>query len=505
MQFENTKLMPRWVFIANLRTNLCRKSDSDANSNANQTIIHSMYAGGGWSPQMPHAAVSMKTWPFEKSTEVPNGCTAQEQIDEEMAVRLDILNNLKKDEGTDEGRVVLQAFRDLYCDKKGNLHKLTIENAYWTHSGHQRMEFCFTEAYTQYKLVEFKNSVTKVEADKEPLVPFVPEIPTLIGTYVDLRDILEDQLRVNANVGEQNKLTVFDYIKNAVIMIGTTGVLGITEKAFRKLCAAQGLEGKGKGSSGVVSRQAWLIAYLDWLYAGKLELVRRVNEPPKKTSGTETIDNPEYIDIRELHPDHTDPRCNIAVIVRICEKNLDRLRDYVKENGQDNDKVKDGSRADTVSKLEYEIFRRGKDGKGEPWSFDEANAWVTSKRKGLGKAGGYKAPVVTAKPEPFKIEKITGPVQSAYTPACVREQMSELTGIPLAINQGVAQGAIKKNSQLRDQLDFVWELVATDPTDKMILDMLGELKSLKTGNTDAFQALVPQVHQLIKASIPAAV
>ena len=508
MLFAKQKEVPFWSLISTPLTNLSREDDSSANSTPNLEIIESMVNQGGWSSQFPAAIVSMQLWPFQS---VRNGCSAQAYLDAEMQRRKDVFDNLVKGAKDEHGRFLLKAFIDLYCyqDKEGKdvLHGLTLKNAFWVHSGHQRTQFVFLNAYVAYLTrLKARSEETKKEVleDMPTLAEFALDIPAVIGTYVEkdrstsdiLREISRDQISINMAAGKQNVPKLKDAIKVAVLEIGDSLAPMIKERPFRALFSLK--DGGSGDNSGAMPRHAYKLALINWFYAGTLKFVDKLFAQPKiEINGEKNQDNPNYIALSEVALSHEDPMSDASVISRLMEPSLEMLKSYVTKYGHkyiDASKIKPGDK-DPVSAIEYEIFDRG-----TAWSLEEATEWVRSKCKGAG-IGVYKAPVSTPKDTSklpaAVVTSLNQTVTSDRTPTAFREFVGKFTGTPTAAGKEVNTNADAKAQELKGPLDAIWTLGTSD-FEKLLLKSFEVTCQLKEGNPPAFEALVNEFAKLVE-------
>lgn len=493
MLWSQAKRYPFWHFIADKVTNLGRQEDSDRNSNANLEIQESMLNCGGWSDQFPMAAVSMKNWP--ECFTVDPGCSAEDYIAREMARRQQSLEDLKKDV-TEDGVLRLEAFITLFCNKDGELHKLTLSNGKWVHSGHQRTQFDYLTAYTLY-LIRLRNNAkipdtytdgkgNVIVNDKPLIVEWIHEIPCVVGTYTDEMDILKDQLQINAAAGKQNKLKVFDMLKAAIMFIGSGFTPNGTERQFRELCAIPTSDKDKGGNSGAGPRHAFLLGLVNYFYAGALGFAKKITAEPKLTDKAgDKYPNPDYIALSEVALGHDDPMCDISVIVRLMEPSLKRLKEYIETYGKGSKRVTEQGKADTVSAIEYQIWERK-----SPFTLEEGTAWMKSRC--LNAPPGIRAePLVIKTPEAFDVKKLDGLIESERVPEVVRDVLAQLVGKQKDIASPVMANVQTVAQDMRSQLNAVWSLDIKNPFDKMLLDCITTATDLRDGNPEAYQAVLP--------------
>jgi hypothetical protein len=454
-----------------------------------------MASGRGWSAQFPIAIVEMSNWPFTASA-VTGGMPAADYIKAENERRATLYDHLAKDVSPD-GQLRLEAFEEMYCDEDKKLHRLTVSNAYWVHAGHQRSQFVFFNAFVLFKKMQRDNAaLTKKDDIKEAIQvdAFDLTVPAVVGTYIDLRDIIADQMQANSSAGKQKKLTNFDYLKSAVFLIGNDPEPRIAERPFRNLCAQAGVGDKA-GSSGAMPRWAFLVASVNWLYAGATRLVERLmmEKHDKDEAGNKRV-NPEWIDTAEVALGHEDAMCDISVIARLTEPSLKKLGAYIDQYGRNSKRVTQDKKPDEVSAIEYEVFERG-----YPWSKEEALAWVASRQKGNSLT--YKEPKKVVADEPFKVETLKTLVESDRMPQGMRELLSERTKIPMRAGEDIPAETANKAGTLKEGLDFVWGLDLSSDTHKGLYDLICELGRLRDGNPTAFVQLVPELRTMVATAI----
>ncbi|MDE1971507.1 MAG: hypothetical protein KGI50_08105, partial [Patescibacteria group bacterium] len=263
MKDVKSSMVQVWCIIANALTNTGRANESSPNSKDNLALIDNfstpVLGRCGWSSDFPAIIVSMKNWFFEKGHDTvykDAGCTAQEYILKEMEERAKTLQRLvdavknAKNEQLRAAELELQNYREIFCDAKGELNKLTLANAYWVDSGHQRLEWVFIPA--RLKWLTMKDIADKANAEAMKIDPkFVPAefatfdttIPAKIREYTNYDEIVDTQYRGNNDAANQNRLTWKDYTKAAYRRIGAGTVPKVSESEFR----AGGGEGPRRG------------------------------------------------------------------------------------------------------------------------------------------------------------------------------------------------------------------------------------------------------------------
>lgn len=506
MEFGKLLEVLFWNMVSTPLTNH-REEDSNEKSTANLEIIESMIIQRGWSPQFPCVAVSMKNWPFEKSELVPLGCTAQQYIDREMERRRTLFENLVKNAKDATDRTQLKAFIALYCfqdnDGKDCLNVLTIKNAYWVHSGHQRTQFVFMNAYVAYLTRLETASLAKTTEAAEDIAPpdgFRLTIPTLIGTFSTnlppdaiLREIARDQLTANMAVGKQNVPKLKDAIKFAVWEMGTGAAPLIRERPFRKLFS---LQDDGKENSGAMPRHAWKIAYVNWMYAGKLKFVEKIFNPPKvEINGEKNQDNPDHIKLSDVALSHNDPMCDVSVISRLIEPSLELLKAYVKRGYLTDPNNIKADKPDPVSAVEYAVANRG-----YAWSKEEAVDWIKSKCVGQGK-GVYKPPVEAVKDiskDPKSIvEALKQTVESQRIPDAFRAFNAKFLGTPVAAGTPIDMSADLKVQEKCGVFDAVWKLDGKEKYQEMVLTLIESVTQLRDGNPPVFVEVVQAMSDMV--------
>ncbi len=502
MKWSPAKRYPFWHFISTNLTNMARQDDSDFDSVANLDIQASMLTSGGWSDQFPMAAISMKNWPFVFSPIREDGCTAEEYIAKEMANRERILAELEKNASSPDGAERLDAFRNLFCDKQNVLHKLTLAVAKWVHSGHQRTQFDYLPAYTQY-LFRVRDINKMPEEERPFLVEWNHDIPCVVGTYDTELDILKDQLLINAAASKQNKLKIFDMFKGAVTAVGTGHEPAISERQFRDMCAIPGITTDKGGNSGHGPRHAFLLALINFYYEGRLNFAKHILAPKKydPDGSGKMIVNPNYIDIAEVALGHFDPMCDVSVVARLMEPKLKKLTQYVKtQDSARAKKIADGAKPenvpDIVSAIEREIVSRGAKGLGDPWSIEEALSWERSKCK-FAPQGIRHDPLKEKKVEAFDPKKLDGVIESDRMPDVLRDVLAKFTGVTKDLNSDIDPNADTKAQDKKELLNGVWKLDTNNLFDRMFAECVVGVTQLKEGNPAAFEIVVPQIKELL--------
>lgn len=412
--------------ISTLLTNISRHNDSKPNSGDNLRMQEGFIATGGWSPEFPAKLSPMTAWPFEKRAgSMPNGVTAQEYVDAENKARKLTLEKLEKtlaNATADDARKVaaneLDAYKDLYCEADGSLTVLTVDNAYWASSGHQRSEFVMRQAYTQWRWMRDQSVAASEDAGiKDKFPEFNQEIPALVVEYFDINEVAMDQIRGNSAAANQNKLGVLDYTKSARRMIGYGMAPKLKENEFRQICS--GLE---KGNSGAASRSGFLNALVDYYLTtglGGESLINCLFAPttiPSGIEGGDPIPNPNYVPVSWVALGHTDPMTDISVVARLLEVGLDKLTKY--ESKYNAEFRKSGlAKDDKLSAVEHEVLKRG-----YSWNKEEAKRWLDSRKIN---AGG--TPPVEAKAEKkFDAKQLDGLASSPAAPMIVNALVKEI-------------------------------------------------------------------------------
>ena len=521
LDFQATKELPFWVLISTPLTNLGRQNDSTESSTPNLELQEFMIGSRGWGIQFPCVAFSMKLWPFEKRGSVPHGMEAQAYVDEEMKRRALLQDVYVKGAVNEEGRLRLEAFTELYCKKlpdgKHVLHELTVKNAFWVHSGHQRTEYVFLNAYALFKTRMVAQAAPTAIVDELPeLSGFKTTVPTIVGSYDPKEDvgdillaILKDQVSANMSAGKQNKLQILDGFKAAVLAIGDKVAPCIKERPFRDLFASSTEKG---ANTGALPRWAFLLGMINWFYGGKLEFAKKLFAPPKiDPNGEKNIDNPDYIDVREVALSHEDPMSDASVLARLMEPSLEKLKAYVPKfghRGYDREEVmakpvaslnavekqiRDG-KPDPVSAIEYAVYDRS-----ACYTLEESMAWIRSKCKGAGK-GVYFAPKVTPVDKTTLpaavVTAITQTVTSDRTPDAIRAFNAKFTNTQIDAKTPVDPNADVKAQELKGPLDAIWSLKGST-VEKLFLKSFETGAQLKDGNPPAFEPFVNEFAALV--------
>lgn len=489
MQFARQFIEVAFAYIISTPlTNLCRAKDSSPDSPNNKTLIKAFQASLGWSTQLPLVGCPMSLWPFT-AAELPNGCSAQEYVDRENTRRADkhvvLSNNLSKEQ-KDADVCALQAFEELYC-VDGKLIELTIDNSYWVHSGHQRSQFVFMQAYADHLLRLKAHVEGDVVEDYHLTVPVIEVL-----SYTDINDIARDQMGINSSVGEQNRLQVLDYARTAVRIIGKTGAPKITEREFRNWCAEKGSGDSQGTNSGAYPRHGYLIAEANRAFFGKYPLYNYLVAP--KTipveGEAEAVPNPVYIDLKDVALTHTDPLCSIAVICRLLD--FDKLSKYMATYGPHDSKgnLKPADK-DQSSAIEKTVFARG-----YAYSEEEYAAWFLTKQGGK-TIPTYKGPVITTPVVAYKTDAAAAIIKSSSAADVLKDLLSEHV-------MGNKTGAVDLVNERHEAFDLVYELDGTVESDKTFLSCLEGISGYREGNPDGYVKLVAAIKKLCDKALPAA-
>lgn len=408
----------RAYIISTLLTNISRQSDSKPNSGDNLRMIEGFIATGGWSPEFPAKLSPMTAWPFEKQAgAMPNGCSAQEYVDsankhrvERLAELEAILARANNNDSRDKAGNDLDAYREIYCEG-GKLIKLTVKNAYWASSGHQRSEFVIDQAYTEWRrrhgIAAAANGAAGLD-DKFPT--FSLEVPALVVEYADLNEVATDQIRGNSAAANQNKLGVLDYAKSGRRMIGYGMAPKVKENEFRQVCS--GLE---KGNSGAASRAGYLYALVDYYLTGlgidpALLSCMFASEKVPGNEGEDPVKNPNFIPVSWVALAHADPMTDISVIARLLEVGLDKLSKYDSKYGSGSEAAKKDPSKSLMSAIETEVLKRG-----YSWNKEEAASWLKSRKPN----DGGTPPVEQPKQTVFDPKQLEGLAASTAAPTVV--------------------------------------------------------------------------------------
>jgi len=491
MQFTREMINVLFAYlISTPLTNFGRAQNSNRNSNDNQRNVQAFQETKGWSPQFPAVVVSMHNWPCNKGPDFPVwGCTAQEYIDAAMKRRAEQWEEFKnainaanlEGEKLAAAKRELQAFEDIFTDGKGQLIQLTLDNAYWVHSGHQRSEYVFLAAYAEFLR---RKETHDPDADEYHLT-----VPAIVGTYTDILDLLEDQVAANSSATIQNKLQPLDYAKTAVKAIGTGMTPRISESRFRRWGAEK--QG-GKNNTGAYPRWGYKLAELNWRFRQKPGFYDALVAPAtiKAPGEKEAIPNPEYIDYREVALTHEDPMCNAAVLSRLLD--FDLLKDYDNKYGSGNEDVIAKRKENPLSDAEKEVLRRSLEaGKAMPWTEEEFVAWMETKKHGVHHVGPRKEPPKKV----YKTEDADKIMKSEAAPQLLKDFLSEHVF-------GNENGADYRISQRVDAIDFVYQLDPANEDDASILEALTVLSTFREGNPEGYGKFVAQFKKTADKYLP---
>lgn len=485
-------------FIANNLTNMGRQRESTHNSVDNIKNRSAMVSSGGWSAQFPAVIVPMTRWPFIEGA-IRAGCSVAKYLATENQARLDKFTAKQKNATKDAKSLLdFNCWCELYCGDDGKPIVLTEENAYWVHSGHQRTESVFFEAYVEYCTQREANSKLAPEDQVKNFGSFELDVPCLVGDYDTLDDILADQLKANTSAGIQNTLTAADYTKAAVITIGDKEQPLINERGFRRLASQNSVDEGGGLNDGGAPRQAYLIALVNWYYRKACGLYDDLCRPEEiNPDGEGKVKNPEYVDFADVSLNQADPRHNISVIARLVEDKLTKLSAY-------NDKYGPNSKGhladptknpDRMSKIEKEVLQRG-----YPWSKQELIEWERSVRK---HAPTYHQPYVKPKAADPKdtVEKLNALVTSSAVPTLIREYLGQKLASPIKVGDAVPTKADVKVLALADQLDFVYKLDKDVASDATVLTLMGQLDLLRDGDPSAYDKIVGEMEKKVTKAL----
>lgn len=391
-----------WMMIASGLTNTGRVSESKETSNENLKLVDNFATPTagicGWSEAFPAIIAPIKNWFFEKGFDKQDesvGCTAQEYVDAENKKRAAVLQGLLEELGKASNdqkpaiETTLQNFRDIFCDAKDELHKLTLANAYWVDSGHQRTEWVFIPARLKWlrdRLTVLSVNAAAIARDSSvkaiEYADFPVTVPAIVREYDDLDEVVTTQYTDNVNVQDQTRLNVLDLTKAARFKIGYGGYPRCSETDFRKTMVT------GKGAT---SRLAYHLALLDYHFSMEFGFLKSLFAPEKikPAGGTgQLITNPDFIPANSLSLDNKyDPMRNPTVINRLVDQTLDSLRDYNSKYGPSrmikNKKTGEMEPAENLmSPIETAVLDRG-----YAWTKEELGAWMVSLKPGL---PGYK-------------------------------------------------------------------------------------------------------------------
>lgn len=487
MQISRTLLdLPFAYAVSTPATNFGRARDSNPNSVDNLKNISAMQESCGWSPEYPMVAITMRTFPKEV------GMTAVEYLAKEISRRADnwearktatLKADLASDKQADANRD-LKAYEDLYCetvDGVKQLIQLTVDNAYWVHSGHQRTQFVFLLAYTEF--------LKRQEADDEDLKEFHLTVPCLTASYTDFMDLLENQVASNSSAANQNKLTVMDFTHTAVQAMGNGLTPKIKESTFRRWGAEKNAKA---ANSGAYPRLGYKLALLNFAFLRKPKFYDALVENPKlekKDGEKEALDNPKYIDYKEFSLSGADPMRNVAVISRLLDYDL--LVDYDKNYGNGLEAVAKGEKPNPLCAAEREVLRRSLEaGKPLPWTEEEFIDWMETMKHGT----KYVRPVETTAKVTYKTDKARDVIASA-APQVLKDFMNEHVF-------GAENGAEHKIAQRVEAFDLVYRLDPTNDNDLAVLEALASLATFREGNPEGYGAFVADFRKICDQYLP---
>lgn len=456
---KQSTLVERWQVISTHETNLCRDKDSQPDSVENQRLIQTIANDKSWSPECPAIFVPMSNWLF-------SGLTAEEYVQAEMDRRTARFAALSNDPVKNATELV--AFKATYCNPKGDLYKLTVKNAYWAFSGHQRLQRVFDGAVRLY----YEERFAAEEASKKAGEPFdgYPEfsmlIPCSVREYDSTTEILLKQMEGNEQQSIQNSLTTLDLVKCARELIGYEPMPKMNESQFRKGCARA-----GTASAGDATRFPWLIAECDHAMKG-CGLYEGVMAPAEISVDGKKVGNADYIPLANISvKNKTNPVENISVIARLIERDLSGLTAYA-----NNSKTKDN-----VSALEREVLDRA-----YPWDKVEFKNWVEGRKPNNPSNAGKT--LVTVGDKALSLNAI--------------KQMKKQPALPEAVGQYL-DAIVSGNSEdkrlnviclAKEALDAALKL-AGEP---QFVSVLTTLSVLHDGDKPRFDAIVAQFVELVK-------
>jgi hypothetical protein len=489
--------------ISHLSTNVGRQHDSKAQGTENRKIIDSFVASGGWSNDYPCVVGEMSgPWyfTFEKQMR-PLGCTALEFIARENKRRADKYTELKESK-SDDAPLLMKAFQDIYCENDV-LVELTLNNAFWVHSGHQRSQFVMFEAYVSYlkSLQGIKEVDTKIPDDERlhSVKEFSLLVPVNVKEFESFDEILTDQMQMNMAQLGVNKLDVLDLTKGGVQSIGTGAAPAIKERDFRNRCAEPGVMSKKGGNSGALPRLAYLLAIINYAceFAGDFYKCLVAPEKLYPEGGPEDgVPNPEWIDVKQFSATHTDPRYNPSVIARLLEPGLEKLSAYVKEYGENGSRLKENEES-KVSAVEAGVYKRF-----YCWTPEEKLQWLDSIKP---HKVGYIGPDEGAEKKPtntIKLEALKPAYQSDSLPTSLRllvgelaEQKVPLPGAPPVETKGL--GMLEKFQSRKTHVNTVMSATDDDP----LLGIIETLGNLKDGDRAKYDQIIGQIKTIVDSAI----
>ncbi len=484
MRDIGTRLIAVAYLIADELTNLGRADESEPDSGPNRALIENFATPRagicGWNPEFPAVVVPMKDtklWFFTKGFDFMNpavGCTAQEFINAEMVRREMHLTGLKAvaKDAKDDKRVLAEMdllnYQQIYCDKAGNLIKLTLDNSYWVDSGHQRLEKVFVPArllWMQKKAAVAASNASAAAAAKaagekfEPveLPPFEVTIPCLERVYANIEEAVEAQTDGNCAKDFSTKLGFRDLVKSARRQIGNGPVPKKSEGDFR-------------GGGGDLQRGAYHAALLDWQFGGGFGIYEGLMAPATLTiEGTDkTKPNPDHIPFDAVSVKNKfDPLRNATVVNRLCNRTA--LAEYQNRYGIGSAEYKqkgDDWKGKKSSKIEDAVFRT----KAGAWLKEEFKAWVPTlyvNRPGV-PATITEDPDKTPKPDANKaMEVIKALTGSTNIPEFAKELLIDVQKGNMetdAINalSGVKGAALNLVARLKAEHKFLQALADAD-------------------------------------------
>jgi hypothetical protein len=483
-------------------TNVCRFLDSKPNGKQNLETISSMLNSGGWSHQHQAVVTPFNPWWFTPgSSRKPGYITAQDYLDHINVNRALHEITLRASGDIDK----IEMFETLYCVKNADgshtRYIVTLDD-YSVHSGHQRAQYCVEQAcLASIKARKAYESATmEARATMSVPVPFNPLIPCTVMEFESFAELQGDQMRANNNSGIHNDFTIIDVIMTCLGMLGNGVTKLIDESGFRKWFAIAGNVKEDGAAPGGTPRLAYLLAEICWYYGGRLKFFESITTSSKKEIAGQTVDNPDWIDVKLFTEQSKDPRFKPSVIARCMEPGLDKLRAYeyfYKEDGR-----KNAGKPTKLSAIEELILQRG-----FCWTEVEAQTFIDSLKPYGGK---YTPPVGVVKvvdKTPQVIEAMKATAASTEVSITARKILAELTQSELvqvgAANLPAPVGFIDKISktEFKGPIDGLTALNEGEESVKIFLSFVETVSVMWEGNHAAFERLVGSLGSLLADSL----
>lgn len=496
-------------------TNPGRQADSDPDSVENRTNIESFVTHGGWSDDYPAVVVDMADrWPFTYDPNIrPDGMTDLEFIAKDMVRRRKLKDDIWAMD-SDDKPTWMQAFEDIYTEEyeivetvdgvaKSSLGRrlieLTVENSKWVHSGHQRTQFVFFPSYVQYlkrKRADIESNATpetaRIKYDKYKL-----EVPCNVKTFIDMRDIIIDQVAMNQAQLGVNRLKILDLTKTVIELMGNGIAPALTESDFRNYCAEpgnttqDGLPARG----GAIYRLAYHLGECNFSHEFHGNLWKSLTASKKKkdeATGKE-YDNPDYIPVGSFNDMSKDPAWNPSVIARLLEPGLGKLKKYAAEWGENGSRNKD--KPSKLSAMEQVVLDRD-----YSWTKEEKSQWL-AKRKPANTLM-FAPPIKEAPEEKFDPKTLETVATAQSFPLPFREYLGAKLGVKVPVEGKPAY--LPDAQEVQDSIMArrdIYNFIHASDVDSPVMQMIGALLLVRNGNPDGFNKLVDTFQGEIDAAV----